>query len=400
MKHWIQPLAAAMASARSVMLGCATVWGGLLAAASGLAQAPPDPQDAPPPPPRVRPETPELQAAADALRQHMKKMREVWVRYNTNLDKSQDQTLREQWFELERSGLPLHANLVTAALNEYQTDPPNKSALADMLWRILDRNVEEDRYEGMLPVAQALLANDYPEEKLVYNAAMTAFAVADFTALRPLLNQLAIDGQSSPMLMAVQQDLDTLQQWWEEEQAARQADAAGEPLPRVMIHTTKGDIEVELFENQAPETVANFIHLAESGFYEGQTFHRVLEHFMAQTGCPIGDGTGGPGYTIYNEKDKPGARKFFRGTLGMALSEDPNSAGSQFFITFVPTYQLNAGFTAFGRVISGMEVLSNIVRVNPEEKKDDSEPAEMLDEIISIEVLSKRDHAYEPNRVQ
>ncbi len=363
----------------------------------GWAQQPPASEPALP---KIRPETPEFKQATDELREHLKNMRGVLVRFNTNLVESQDRELRAQWFELRRSGIPVFERFLQTALAEYQSDPAAKTAIAEMLWKIVNDNVEDDRYEGMLPVAQALLANNYPQEKLLSTASMIAFALCDFEALRPILNKLAIEGGASPQLMGLQQDLPRVEKLWQEELQARQQDAQGEPLPRVLMHTSKGDIEFELFENQAPETVANFISLIESGFYQGHTFHRVIEHFMAQTGCPTGDGTGGPGYTIYNENDKPGARGFFRGTLGLALSQDPNSGGSQFFVTFVPTYQLNDGFTAFGRVISGMDVLSNLVRINPDEKKEEGAPAAMPDEIVSMEVLFKRDHAYQPNKVK
>jgi cyclophilin family peptidyl-prolyl cis-trans isomerase len=244
------------------------------------------------------------------------------------------------------------------------------------------------------------LANNYPKDELLSMATMTAFGLSDFDALRPMLSQLKNDGNAPPQLMGLQQELAEVEKLWQEELAAREQDSQGEPLPRVLMHTTKGDVEIELYENQAPETVGNFIHLIESGFYEGLTFHRVLEHFMAQTGCPTGDGTGGPGYTIYNEAQKPGARKFFRGTLGLALAQNPDTGGSQFFITYLPTYQLNGGFTAFGRVVSGMEVICNIERINPDVKKEEGEPAVIPDEIISIEVVRKRSHEYSPNKVR
>jgi cyclophilin family peptidyl-prolyl cis-trans isomerase len=88
------------------------------------------------------------------------------------------------------------------------------------------------------------------------------------------------------------------QKAWAEEQKIRQAEAKADNLPRVLLRTNKGDIELELFEDQAPNTVAHFISLVEKGFYTGLSFHRVLPGFMAQTGCPKGDGTGGPGYRI------------------------------------------------------------------------------------------------------
>ncbi|RMF38924.1 MAG: peptidylprolyl isomerase [Planctomycetota bacterium] len=172
-------------------------------------------------------------------------------------------------------------------------------------------------------------------------------------------------------------------------------------MPRALLRTTKGDIEVELFENQAPETVANFIYLAESGFYDHHLFHRVIQHFMAQTGDPNGDGTGGPGYSIYDEAGRPDHRKFFRGSLGMAMTAQPNSGGSQFFITFLPTFDLNGQYTVFGRVTRGIEVLSNLRRVDPDAKDKKEEDKDVpLDELIEVIILSKRNHEYLPHKVE
>ncbi|MDA1049428.1 MAG: peptidylprolyl isomerase [Planctomycetota bacterium] len=166
-------------------------------------------------------------------------------------------------------------------------------------------------------------------------------------------------------------------------------------MPRVKITTSKGELIVELFENEAPGTVGNFISLVEKGFYDDLTFHRVLEHFMAQGGCPLGTGLGGPGYSIYCECKQDNYRKHFRGTLSMAHTIEPDTGGSQFFTTFVPTSHLNGVHTAFGRVIEGFDVLSKLERVNPE-AKDQPQP----DRIEKIEVLRKREHDYVPNKVQ
>ena len=158
----------------------------------------------------------------------------------------------------------------------------------------------------------------------------------------------------------------------------------------MLIKTNKGDIEVELFENEAPNTVANFITLVEKGFYNGLTFHRVLPAFMAQGGDPKGDGTGGPGYSIPDECNRPNHRLHFRGSLSMAKAARPDSGGSQFFITFVPTSHLDGKHTVFGRVIKGFDVLAKIQRRDPEDKGDIPDP----DKIIEAKVLRKRPHEY------
>ena len=118
-----------------------------------------------------------------------------------------------------------------------------------------------------------------------------------------------------------------------------------------------GQIRVEFYAEDAPRTVENFVTLAKKGFYDGLTFHRVVPGFVVQGGDPRGTGTGGPGYTIKAEFNK---RKHVRGTLAMARAQDPDSAGSQFYITFGPQPRLDGSYTVFGQVISGMEHVDNI----------------------------------------
>lgn len=346
----------------------------------------------------VVPETPEFKEATNELREHLKKMREVMVHFNTALPGPGDDELRKQWFDLQRASTPLYLRMLETAVAEYQLAPEKKPNLAKMLWDIMDRSCKVDRYEGMLQIGQSLLAGGFQNKELRGLTARTAFALNEYEVVRQEVSRLISEQLASPQLQGLYGEMDQMEQAWEEELAARQQDAQGEPLPRVVIHTTKGDIECELFENQAPETVGNFISLVESGFYNGLLFHRVIEQFVAQTGCPMGDGSGGPGYSIYGEAHKPGARRFFRGTLGMALAGEPDTGGSQFFFSFLPMSDLNGSFTAFGRVTANIDVLSNLVRVNPDSKKEEDKPTEMLDEIISIEVLYKRDHKYEPHK--
>ncbi|PYM20275.1 MAG: peptidylprolyl isomerase [Candidatus Rokuibacteriota bacterium] len=120
-----------------------------------------------------------------------------------------------------------------------------------------------------------------------------------------------------------------------------------------------GEIRVEFFPADAPKTVENFVTLAKKGFYNGLKFHRVVSGFVAQGGDPKGDGTGGPGYTIKAEFNK---QKHVRGSVAMARSQDPDSAGSQFYITFGPQTHLDGNYTVFGKVVSGMEHVDAIVQ--------------------------------------
>ena len=117
------------------------------------------------------------------------------------------------------------------------------------------------------------------------------------------------------------------------------------------------EIRLEFYPEDAPKTVENFVTLATKGFYDGLSFHRVVPDFVVQGGDPKGDGTGGPGYTIPAEFNK---QKHVRGSLAMARSQHPDSAGSQFYICYGPTPHLDGNYTVFGRVVSGMEHVDRI----------------------------------------
>jgi cyclophilin family peptidyl-prolyl cis-trans isomerase len=128
--------------------------------------------------------------------------------------------------------------------------------------------------------------------------------------------------------------------------------------PTALIHTRKGDIRIELLATDAPMTVDNFIRLVRGGFYNGLAFVRVVPNFVIQGGDPRGDQNGGPGYQI---RDEINLRRYETGTVGMALS-GKDTGGSQFFITHSPQPHLDGGYTIFGQVIEGMDVVNHIAR--------------------------------------
>ncbi len=148
-------------------------------------------------------------------------------------------------------------------------------------------------------------------------------------------------------------------------------------LPVVVIETTKGSITIELNEDKAPNTVANFINLAEKGYYNGLKFHRVIKDFMIQTGDPAGTGAGGPGYTFADEFSD---LKHDRGVISMA-NRGPSTNGSQFFITHVPTPWLDGKHSVFGKVLEGMDVVDKIAQG---------------DVMSKVTVAKKRNHEYKP----
>jgi peptidyl-prolyl cis-trans isomerase B (cyclophilin B) len=126
------------------------------------------------------------------------------------------------------------------------------------------------------------------------------------------------------------------------------------------IETDLGTIELELWQDAAPLHVANFRKLARAGFYRGTGFHRIVPGFVIQGGCPEGDGTGGPGWTVPAEFN---ARRHVKGVLSMARSAHPDSAGSQFFICLGDAPHLDGQYSAFGRVTAGMDVVEQIAAV-------------------------------------
>ena len=155
-----------------------------------------------------------------------------------------------------------------------------------------------------------------------------------------------------------------------------------EKLPKIQIQTERGNITIEMFEDESPNTVANMISLIEKGYYDGLNFHRVIPDFMIQGGCPHGTGTGGPGYD-FDDECVPGRRHDSAGVLSMA-NAGPGTNGSQFFITHCPTPHLDGKHTVFGKVTEGQEVVDEI---------------KQGDVMQTVVVLQKRDHVYEVEKL-
>ena len=132
---------------------------------------------------------------------------------------------------------------------------------------------------------------------------------------------------------------------------------------KVKLETSKGDIVIQLYDKQMPITAGNFKKLVQQGFYDNLIFHRVISGFMIQGGDPEGTGAGGPGYTIKDEYTGTNLDQNLRGTIAMAKSQAPNSAGSQFFINLVDNHFLDGKYSVFGKVVSGMDVVDSIATV-------------------------------------
>lgn len=271
---------------------------------------------------------------------------------------------------------------------------PDDTVAAELLLQSL---FLKNQYEEIQKITDGVLKKDPKAQMALNYSGIAKFANHDFAgALKTLQTAqssgLLMDGLAGPYLEASQKYV----KYWEEEQAIRaQEDAAtGDALlPIVKLETSRGDIEILMLENEAPNTVANFISLVEAKFYDGLKFHRVIPGFMDQAGCPNSRdnidqaGSGGPGYVIDCECYSPKARRHFSGSLSMAHA-GKGTGGSQFFLTHLPTDHLNpeegkvdGTHTVFGRVIKGLDVVRAVQKG---------------DVISHAVVVRKRNHEYKP----
>jgi cyclophilin family peptidyl-prolyl cis-trans isomerase len=267
-------------------------------------------------------------------------------------------------------------------------NPDNDDACA-VVKDVLQSAMQADDPKKALSLVKTLDDAGKTNEELLLTGATAAMITSELDMAEKFLKAAKEAGMSDDKIASLQKAIDHERPKVNAEMSTRATEEKADDLPRVKIETTKGTIIVELFENQAPNTVANFISLVESHFYDGTPFHRVIPQFMAQGGDPTGTGTSGPGYTIDCECELPNARKHFLGSLSMAHA-GKDTGGSQFFLTFRPTEHLDGRHTVFGRVIKGFDVLPKITRTEGPQAR----PTQ--DKIISAEIIRKRDHAYEP----
>lgn len=365
-------------------------------------ESPAEPAEATEPKPEPKPETAAEASDSAAVfaaklaewKELLKDLRRIRIEYRTAMP-DQAAGVAAKWTETVARADVLIEALREAGKAAYLAAPNADEALTEFLVQLVGDDVARDSYEPAVDLARALLDNGCDKKELFNLAGLAAFATNDFDAAETWSQRAQSAGTLSDTAAQNMASIAAYKKYWEEEQQIRRKEAEQNDLPRIRLNTSKGEMVVELFENEAPEAVGNFVSLVERKFYDDLPFHRVLPAFMAQGGCPRGDGTGDPGYKIYCECKQDNHRKHFRGTLSMAHA-GPNTGGSQFFITFVPTPHLNGQHTAFGRVVEGMEVLAKLQRIDP--SKDDSAP--ILDKIITAEVIRKRDHEYQPRKVE
>ena len=234
---------------------------------------------------------------------------------------------------------------------------------------------------------------DHPEAMVL--AARTLMARNRFQDAIDTVDRIPADGSiSANEAGQIRSEATRWLELWDLETQARNAEESAGTAPIMQLVTSRGPVTILLFEDAAPNTVANFIELSERDFYDGTTFHRVVPNFVAQGGDPnsrpgsLGEpGTGGRGAKIADESDRPNKRFHFAGSVAMAKSPDANSGGktvadsgsSQFYIVLEPAENLNDEYTVFGRVIDGIEAVESI---------------RMGDGLIDVRTVSRPDRDY------
>ena len=348
----------------------------------------------------------------EAMRYQIRVITKAKFRYYLDgVDASYD--WKDKWEAAVTAIQPLREEFEILATDLFLNNADDESvpdSLPETMFAILPKLLKTDRNADTISVARNLLKIKPDNSQVKLDLGLVLLRTNQYAEANQIIDSIPrtdlekLQG-ADDKLMKVRSQLES---YYQDEEKILAAEAAADDLPRVELQTTQGPIVVELFENEAPDTVGNFINLVESGFYKDMIFHRVLAGFMAQTGqvarFPNGYVNRDPGYTIYDETKN--GRRHFSGYLSMAKTNDPDSAGGQFFITFAPTNFLDGRHTVFGRVIEGMENFGHIKPTFEEQETEKGKPPKEVplnepdpDRILKAKVIRKRDHAYFPNKV-
>ena len=275
----------------------------------------------------------------------------------------------------------LNRLLEPAAVEAFRSDPTGSRAAAIKVFEVLasklspkGRNSKYDPKEGLRLVDTILeikggnigveagvqpLPEDEPFIRVIWQGYLAAYGLQDFERAGAFLTRF--ENMDIGLEPSVRTTFEATVEDWKKEEAIRAEEARADNLPRVKLETTGGDVLIELFENEAPNTVANFIKLTQEGYYDGLEFFQVAPSLYARSGCKANDGTTHPGYRIRNEFEN--GRSHFAGTVVMQNDGD-DTAGSQFIILHRPDPNLKEKVVSFGRVIEGLENVYAFKRVN------------------------------------
>ena len=306
----------------------------------------------------------------------------------------------------------LNQLLEPAAVEAFRSNPMESKAATDKVFEVLESKLapkgRQAKYDpgGALKLVNTILEikgghvgmepgvkplpEDEPFMRIIFQGYLASYGLQDFRSANEFLTRL--ENLNIGLDPKLRQDFDLTVQAWEIEKALRAQEEAANNLPRVKLETTDGDVVIELFEDQAPNTVANFIKLVKDGFYDNLEFFHVVPSSYARAGCTANDGTTNPGYRIRNEFEDE--RRHFAGTVVMQ-NDGENTAGSQFIILHRPDPNLAGKVVAFGRVLEGLDIVYGFKPVNRIRN-----PNGKATVINKATVLRDRGHEYEPEIIE
>ena len=332
----------------------------------------------------------------------LEQLRQLRMEYHNAMLAGQGllEDLDARYGKLVEQAEAMQPGLLKAAEAAYVEDPAIRSYATQFLVATAYTACFDGAYEESFRLAKLLMDHGFDQKNILGWCGVAAYAAGDFERAEKWLraakeaNVLARSGMRwEQMGSAALRACPACQKAWKKEEVIREAETkAGQSpktwLPRVLLRTTKGEIEVELFENEAPGTVANFVGLVEKGMYDKFAFYRV-DPFGAETGALIARDKN-PWFFRLLGCDQP-SRAHFRGSLTTAAPVDAQGNGSsQFQILLLPQPSLDGKRTCFGRVVKGIEVVARLQQITPEQF-DSVKP----DGILEAKVLRKRDHPYE-----
>lgn len=339
-------------------------------------------------------------AIVEDLRESIAKLRSVKLQFDVAVRREEEQL--DDYTEAIEQGQAAFSTWIDKMAGLYASDPTRYSDFGLTLMEVLRLEGQSDRTMGLTSAARTILDNPPSrlDNLLLQQIGYIAFSQKDFELSRRAWDMALVEGQ-------LHKDYQPLYASLEQAESARTEFAdfpedVNPDNPLVELHTSKGILLIELFEDVAPNAVANFIYLVENDFYKRMRFFRVIEHFGLQSGCIQDDGTTNAGYTI--EADEISERSFAtaRGSVFFALGYDasgqPNrdSGGSQFLITTTPVPALDGQVSVFGRVVGGRPALGTFLAVDLSEEEQRKQRDLKTDYLIKAEVIRKRDHEYKP----
>ena len=352
--------------------------------------------------------TAELAKVVPEFRQAVKAMLSARTRFE-HAAKNESYGYGKSWRENAIIGQTAYQKIKELSMAIYLKAEKPTDEQFTMAFRMLLASADEGRIGIANRVLKKMMEEHADDEQVWINAGRIAVFTNDCEPANQLLQRKpAIIEKFSRQGKVLFAGLEEFSKRWAKEKAIRKAEAEADDLPRVELTTSKGKIVIELFENEAPHTVGNFIHLVESGFYSEMFFHQVLRNFRSQVGLFSKKGMSPTDYEIVNESNADNARNIFRGTIA-TLPKGSTAGAAEFSIYSAPNPFASDDYeeTVFGRVISGMDVV-DILKVNSRFAKGGSvsehikpKQGDMPDDyILSAKVLRKRPNVnYQPKKL-